>query len=243
VMRNITRLSDAREVATTAVDRAVQILSDAVSSYGSATWILAGGTSPMLAYEILHERADEIDWSRITIGIGDERMVPLDDTDSNWGAILEVLQRDVRLRNIQTLAPPVSLSPDVAASDYESRILELPRDSVGRPRLDLVWIGMGEDGHTLSLFPGHKGSEPTDRLVIPVYDSPKMPPTRITLTRTALLGARNLTVFCTGASKRYALQSVLSGAPLPVSTTADSVTEAGGRVEWLVDDDALPEKP
>jgi len=241
-MRNITRLRDAREVAATAVDRAIQILSDAISTHGSASWILAGGTSPMLAYEILHEHSDEIDWSRVTIGIGDERMVPFDDTDSNWGTILEVLQRDARLRNMQTLVPPVGLSPDVAASAYGSQLLELPHDSFGHPRLDLVWIGMGEDGHTLSLFPGHKSSEPTDKLVIPVYDSPKVPPTRITLTRAALLGARNLTVFCTGASKSHALQSVLSGAQLPVATITDSVAEAGGRVEWLLDDDAYSEE-
>lgn len=227
-------LSDSAAVAQAAVDDAVAVLSAAVAEHGSAVWVLAGGSSPMAAYRLLADAPSDLDWTRITLVIGDERMVPIGHADSNLGQILPVLA-GAGADQARTLLPDVGASPDDAARTYAEQLVALGTASAGAPRFDLVWLGVGEDGHTLSLFPGKPTLAETDRLVIGIEDSPKPPPERITLTLGAMDRADRLVVFFTGSGKRDALQRVRGGEQLPVALVSERAEAAGAKVLWLID--------
>lgn len=227
------------DVAAAAARDAVATLSAAIAQHGSAVWVLAGGSSPMAAYGILGaEFADALDWSKVTVLIGDERSVPVTDPQSNWGTIAPVLFAHPGLDAIVQLRPDTDVDEVESARRYAATIAALPTTDAGAPRLDLVWLGVGEDGHTLSLFPGHPDFRPVDELVIPVHNSPKPPPTRITLTLKALDGAQQVVVFATGAGKKDALAAALAHGELPIAVVAAHVVASGGDVEWLFDEAA-----
>jgi 6-phosphogluconolactonase len=104
------------------------------------------------------------------------------------------------------------------------------------PRLDLVWIGVGPDGHCLSLFPGFPEVEVRDRLVVPVHGAPKPPPDRVSLTLAALTGTDRLLVLVSGAEKADAVARAMAGdASLPITRAVATVESAGGTVTWLLD--------
>jgi 6-phosphogluconolactonase len=104
-----------------------------------------------------------------------------------------------------------------------------------------MWFGIGEDGHTLSLFPNHLSSnQKTDQLVIPVHDSPKPPPDRISFSYKALEGVRSAVVFISGAGKASILAQIANGDhSLPIVVASQTIEKAGGHVTWLVDREAL----
>jgi 6-phosphogluconolactonase len=110
------------------------------------------------------------------------------------------------------------------------------RSGRGVPRLDLVWIGVGPDGHCLSLFPGRPEVEVADRLVVPVHGAPKPPPDRVSLTLAALAGAERLLVLAAGPEKAEAVTRALAGdRSLPITRAVAAVERAGGTVTWLLD--------
>lgn len=235
----IEKHSDATAVAAVAASDAIARLQTAIAERGQAVWVLAGGSSPMAAYRLIAEQyADQVDWAQVTVLIGDERMVPITDADSNLGTIAEVLFEHPAMRVITALWPSVDAPAEEAALQYEAALRALPADVAGAPIIDLVWLGVGEDGHTLSLFPGHPDFVPTADLVIAVHNSPKPPPTRITLTRAALDGARRVVIFATGAGKKDALAKALATGELPIAQVAQHAARAGAEVTWLFDEAA-----
>ncbi|MEB0287499.1 6-phosphogluconolactonase [Cryobacterium sp. 10S3] len=230
------------DVARAAALDAVTVLDRAIREYGSATWVVAGGTSPTLAYRTLvNELADSLDWSKVTAVIGDERVVPIDDPDSNWGLISGELFRAGPTSLIKQVSPAFGRDEATQAFEYEEALRALPSNANGLPRLDLLWLGVGEDGHTLSLFPGHPDNVATDALVIAVHNSPKPPPTRISLTLRALDGAIVARVFATGAGKKDALAEARQWGTLPIAVATARIEAAGGEVTWLYDSAAAPE--
>ncbi|MEU1329596.1 6-phosphogluconolactonase [Streptomyces sp. NPDC005865] len=227
------------ELARAVADHAVRSLGAAVDRAGGATWVLAGGSTPAAAYRLLAEGRSAIDWSRLRVLVGDERCVPVGHPDSNWGQAAAVLLDRVPVEPGGLMVPEGTLPPEEAASRYEAALALLPKDADGLPRLDHVWLGVGEDGHTLSLFPGLDAVEVTDRLVVGVHDSPKPPRERITLTLRALRGAQDCLVIAAGAGKAEVIADALEGdEKLPVARAARAVEAAGGRVTWLLDEAA-----
>lgn len=226
------------ELAQAAAGRAVADLSAAVAEYGNATWVIAGGSSPVAAYKVLAASSvGALDWSKVSVVIGDERCVPFDSPESNWsqayGALLRFLPLDPAVAR-----PRSDLPADEAARQYDAYLRTLPTDGAGLPRLDHVWLGMGEDGHTLSLFPGHPSSlEPAGgTLVIPVYDSPKPPSDRISLSFDALRGAKSCVVLAAGSGKAEAVRRALAGdTTLPIARAVAQIGGEGGTVAWLLD--------
>jgi 6-phosphogluconolactonase len=203
--------------------------------------VLAGGSSPMSAYRVIvAEYADALDWSKVVAVIGDERAVGVESPDSNWGQVAPLLFGTPETAAVRGLRPVTEQGAEVAAGQYNDVIGKLVGDGDGdgddAPRFDLVWLGVGEDGHTLSLFPGHpEFRENDDDLVVPIHNSPKPPADRITLTTKSLTNARNAVVFATGAGKRDALAAALSEKTLPIARVS-AVLEAGGAdVRWLFD--------
>jgi 6-phosphogluconolactonase len=147
--------ADGTALAEAAALAAADALRAAVDAHGDATWVLAGGSTPLAAYEVLATRLrDRVPWERLRVLMGDERLVPVDDPDSNWGRAADALLARVPVPPAGLLRPPVELPGPEAAAAYDATLRSLPATPAGWPRLDVVWIGMGEDGHCLSLVPG-----------------------------------------------------------------------------------------
>lgn len=226
------------ELANAAADALVKDLIQAIETMGSASWVLAGGTSPDAAYKIIASKyLNDVHWSDVSFIMGDERQVPLDHVDSNWGQAEKSCLHMIDGGN--KLIPETHLPLESTASQYELALKTLPLATNGRPRLDHVWLGMGEDGHTLSLFPGRPSLNEAERLVLPIFDSPKPPPQRITLTLEALKGTRHLVIMAAGQGKAAMLKRVFDDdLTLPIGIAAKTVADAGGAVTWLLDKDA-----
>ncbi len=166
---------------------------------------LAGGTTPQACYRALRE--ETLDWSRIHIYFGDERCLPASDPQRNDQMAAQSLLDHVPIPAHQIHRIQAHWGAVPAALDYAACL----RHS---GPLDLILLGMGEDGHTASLFPGL--SEPGEqRLVIPVLHAPKPPPERVSLGPAALLAARQLFFLVAGPAKHAALQHLQQGASLP----------------------------
>lgn len=238
-MTEIRNYDTAGLVAKAAAENAVEILNEAIQSNGRAYWVLAGGSSPMAAYkELIKTYAADVDWSKVTILMGDERYVPFDDKDSNWGAIITLFNASPELSKVKRVSPDIFATVEATALAYDVAVKALHID-----RFDLVWIGVGEDGHTLSLFPGSTGlTEATESWVVPVTHAPKPPSERISLSLKACEHIAELVIFATGANKKDILRTARLKGGLPISVVAEVAEFSGGEVRWLYDDAAWGER-
>jgi 6-phosphogluconolactonase len=203
-------------VLETAEDVAAAAAADIASALGEGarTLVLAGGTTPMRCYELLAQA--DVRWGRVTILFGDERCVPPDHPDSNFRMARAALLDRVSPASVHRM--PAELGPDEGAELYSRVVASLAP-------LDIVVLGIGEDGHTASLFPGHPVLQVTG-WAAGVRNSPKPPPERVTLTLPAIQGARRVIVLATGAGKAEAVALARQG-------KVPSGMIAGAR--WLID--------
>ncbi|WP_181397137.1 6-phosphogluconolactonase [Cryobacterium arcticum] len=236
-MAAIEKFETSADVAAEAARSAIAVLQQAIETFGDARWVLAGGSSPMSAYKIIvAEYADALDWSKVTAVIGDERAVGVDSPDSNWGQVTPLLFGTPQTSTVTGIRPVTELGAETAAIRYNDDLQALVADGDTAPRFDLVWLGVGEDGHTLSLFPGHpEFNEDDEALVVPIHNSPKPPPNRITLTVKALTNSRHAVIFATGAGKKDALALAVSEKKLPIARVSAALDAAGADVRWLFD--------
>jgi 6-phosphogluconolactonase len=212
----VTRLStfaDPQAAAQAAAQEIADGLRDALEQRGMAHLGLGGGKTPRITYELLAGLLD--DWSAVELWYGDERCVGPDDPESNHRMVAESLlaripgppPREHRIRG--------ELGPVRAAQAYAQELAAAvaPAESAGGlPALDLALLGLGEDGHTASLFPGHpEVLDESGALCLPVRDAPKPPPERVTMSLPVLRAARACVLLVTGAGKADALAAVLAG--------------------------------
>jgi 6-phosphogluconolactonase len=181
-------LESAEDVAAAAATAIAEALHD-----GARSLVLAGGTTPQRCYEILSGM--DVEWGRVSVLFGDERCVPPDHPDSNYRMARHALLDRVAPATVYRM--PAELGPDEGAGLYAHVVASVAP-------LDVVVLGVGEDGHTASLFPGHPALNASG-LVIGIRDSPKPPPKRVTLTLTALQAARRVIILATGAGKAEAV--------------------------------------
>lgn len=234
-MNNVHIFADKQSLAADAASRTINLLKEAIEQQGRAVWVLAGGSTPLLAYEIIAgEYHQALDWSKVTIVLGDERMGAPNGPDNNWHAITTIIGHLPTTK----LQPNSDGSAEDAAIDYEKQLTTLPCLETGLPQFDVVWLGVGEDGHTLSLFPKHPSLLPTTQLVIPVHDSPKPPADRISLSLRALLGAKSALILASGSDKYTAVHEALAGGHSPIALAASIISTHDGDVSWLIDEDA-----
>lgn len=194
------------EAAATAI---AKVLTDAVAAQGEASLVLTGGSTPAKIYEALATRP--VPWAKVSIFFGDERAVPPGDDDSNYkmahATLLANLPTQPRL--VERMQGEVS-DLEQEAVRYASVLPESPT---------LLLLGVGEDGHIASLFPGRPEALETARRVVVVHDSPKPPPTRLSVTPAVVARAGTIFVLAAGTGKRDALFAAFSGtdSPLPVA--------------------------
>jgi 6-phosphogluconolactonase len=177
--------------------------------------------------------ASRIAWSRVQVFWGDERCVPPDDPASNFRMTREALLDLVPLTPAQLHRIHGEDDPTRAAADYQLA-LEATFAGEPRPRLDLALLGIGEDGHTASLFPGLTAVKERSRWVMAEY-VPKVAMWRITLTPAALNAAASVLFLVTGAGKAPALHQILEGPRDPEHLPAQVRAPTDGHVTWLVD--------
>jgi 6-phosphogluconolactonase len=229
--------ADLNELSLRAGEAAVKTINEAVRGHGRCSVVLSGGSTPGALYGLLaSEFREQIPWARVHMFWGDERYVPADDPDSNYRMAKETLLDHVPCPagNIHPMPTHVS-SPDVAAQDYE-RTLRSYFDT-DWPHFDLILLGLGEEGHTASLFPGSPALGERTRWVVAVK-APAKPPMRLTLTMPALTRAANTYVLVAGSKKAGALHHVLTGIPDPSLYPAAAIRSTDGTVIWWVDREA-----
>jgi len=218
-------LPDAEAVADAALGIMLAAAEEAIGARGVFRIVLTGGSTPLLAYRKLAGASAH--WADWHIYHGDERCLPSDDAERNSRAADETWLLQVPIPREQVHAIPAERGAEAAAAAYE------PIVAAALP-FDLVLLGMGEDGHTASLFPEHEIRP--GPLVMPVHEAPRPPPERVSLTPSALCRTRRMLVLVTGAGKRPAMHRWLAGEGLPVARVA-----VGGNALVLLDEAATPQ--
>jgi 6-phosphogluconolactonase len=205
---------------------------ETIDERGRFAVALAGGSTPKATYEVLaRDYANELDWSRVHVYFGDERTVPPDHEDSNYRMAYETLLSHVPVGSVHRMRG--ELPPDEAAAAYEEELRAF-FGQVDIPGLDLILCGLGEDGHTLSLFPETAALDVNDRWVVanPVL---KLGTTRLTLTIPVLNVSRVVTFVVAKESKAEALKEVLEGDADPRAYPAKLVRPESRDLTWMVD--------
>jgi 6-phosphogluconolactonase len=231
---------DADALAQEAARRFVALAREAVAQRCTFTVVLAGGASPISLYRLLAGAAfvDTVDWAHTFVYFSDERCVPPDHPDSNFWMAREALLTRVPAPPTNIFQMAGELPPDIAAQAY-ARIIRRNFHLSGaeRPRFDLILLGLGEDGHTASLFPDMPALDERRRLVagtdVPAYVRPAVP--RVTLTLPVLNAGRNVLFLVAGANKAAAVNSALAGPEPSEPPPARRVQPAQGNLVWLLD--------
>lgn len=195
------------DVAQAACQQILNAATSAIAERGKFKLVLAGGGTPEKVYRLLAE--SDADWANWHIYYGDERCLPADHQDRNSLMANRVLLDKVAIPANQIYTMPAELGPEVAADRYKLAVSKAGT-------FDMVLLGMGEDGHTASLFPGHQHQQ--DELVHAVYNSPKPPPERVSISAKALSNTRELIFLITGSNKQEAVKLWRSGSDLPVAS-------------------------
>ena len=213
---------------------------EAVSARGRFTAALSGGKTPVALYRLLAKApfASQIPWARVHLFWGDERCVPPDHADSNYRMTRESLLDHVPIPPANVLRMPGEMDPVEAAARYEERLREFfASHGDGFPVFDFILLGLGEDGHTASLFPGTRAIRESARWVLGHYvDAQKG--WRITLTPPVINAARTVVFIAAGAGKAAVLKEILEGPLRPDTLPAQIVRPADGNLLWMLDREA-----
>jgi 6-phosphogluconolactonase len=254
-MTELQILPDPASLARAAADHFASLAAQAIARNGRFSVALAGGSTPKAAYALLAGPAYAgLDWRRIHIFFGDERCVSPDHPDSNYRMARMALLDHVPIPPANIHRMPTELPPQQAASAYESDLASFfrsqsaisnqPVPDQGQSAIpisqffDLILLGLGDDGHTASLFPGSPALEVRDRWVVSVEHNHPPPPlvTRLSLTLPAINAAAQVTFLVSGATKAARLQEVTNPPPAGVpALPAQLARPVSGRLSWLVD--------
>jgi 6-phosphogluconolactonase len=236
--REVQIFPEAGTLTRRAAEEFLKSVAEAVAQKGAFTVALAGGSTPKALYSQLADEPlrSQIPWEKLHFFFGDERHAPPDGAESNFRMANEALFSKGAIKPEQiTRIKGEYADTEKAALEYEQALRAYFKLKVGEyPRFDLVLLGMGEEGHTLSLFPGTKALHTTDRIVVRNWVG-KLYTERITLTATAANHASRVIFMVTRADKAPALKAVLEGPYEPEQLPAQLIQPASGKLLWLVD--------
>ncbi|GAB3822206.1 6-phosphogluconolactonase [Kribbella italica] len=235
---------DADALAAAVAARFVTRLTDAQTGGRVAHVVLTGGRVASAVYRAVADSAARtaIDWQRVEFWWGDERFLPDGDPERNatqaWDALLSKVDLDPD--KVHAMAADTGQGPEAAATAYAEQLAAAAAASASAsgetaqvPAFDLVMLGVGPDGHVASLFPGFPQLTIDDTTAVAVHDSPKPPPTRVSLTFPALAHAAEIWFVVAGEDKADAVQTALSGGDVPAATP-----QGKERTVWLLDNAA-----
>jgi 6-phosphogluconolactonase len=237
-------LPDAASLAAYAADLFTAVAKDSMNAHGRFSIALSGGSTPRLLYTLLTQptRIAQIDWSMVQVFWGDERCVPPGDPESNYLMARQALLDHVPLPAENTHRILGELEPEQAVRRIELELQQAFPGAAG-PRFDLVLLGLGDDGHTASLFPGSPALAEKVRWVVPVEHEVPPPPlvTRISLTLPVINSAANVLFLVSGSGKAGILSKVLQNQGGSDLLPAQHVRPDNGRLVWAVDRMAVEE--
>jgi 6-phosphogluconolactonase len=232
-------LTNIDAIAKRAAQDFLQSATQAVSEKGCFTVALAGGSTPKALYSLLASDAalrSQLPWDKMYVYFGDERSVGPDHADSNFRMATETMLSKVPLKPEQVFRIKGEYKDtEKAAQEYEQVLRTSFKIAEGQfPRFDLVFLGIGNEGHTASLFPGTKALHETKRVVVRNWVG-KLYTNRITLTAPAINNAARVIFMITGADKALALKGILEGPYEPDQLPAQLMQPPNGKLVWLVD--------
>jgi len=221
------------ELAEALADIFVDAAQTAITDHGGFYVALAGGTTPKAAYELLAQepRSNNVSWKDVFVYFGDERCVPPESDESNYKMAFDALLSHIRI-------PPQNVhrmhgedEPGRAARAYSQVLAETMGEA---PRFDLMLLGMGDDGHTASLFPGTDPGTDEEQLVRAVFVE-KFGVARLTVTPAVINNSRHIAIAVEGTAKSSALQAAREGPYDPAKYPVQIVSPLDGNLTWLAD--------
>jgi 6-phosphogluconolactonase len=234
---NIQVFDNPEQLAAAAAEGFVSLAAEAVSQTGRFSVALAGGNTPRRVYELLATEGYKIrvEWPNVHLFFGDERCVPPDHPDSNYRMANEALIAHVPIppANVHRMAGEGE--PSASAALYETQLRQF-FGNVTWPIFDLVFLGLGKDGHTASLFPQTKAL--TEQVWVAANWVESLGVYRLTLTAPVLNHARHIIFLVTGSDKAKTLRDVLTVPKDPLRLPAQLIDPSEGACQWLVDRDA-----
>jgi 6-phosphogluconolactonase len=237
ILKNLEKLSQH------AAELFVEQAADAIKERGHFLVALNGGSTPNRLFQLLAtEYRAQIDWNNVNIFWGDERCVPPTDPGSSYGQAKEILLDHVGISENNIHRVQGELVPDAAAVEYAHTLKSFAGENTEFPRLDLVYLGMGEDGHTASLFPNSQ-VEMTEAVMPVKANYQDRPANRVTMTPQVFNQARMVVFMATGEKKANTLAEVLSDRYNPELYPAQRIHPNDGKLIWLVDENAASKLP
>lgn len=233
---------DADAMIAAAADLFVRLASQSITKRGVFSVALSGGSTPEPLYRTLSspQYNAQVVWDKVHLFWGDERHVPADDPQSNYRMTYENLISRVPIPDRNVHRVPAEMEGQAAATTYEA---DLRRFFKGDwPQFDLVLLGMGEDGHTASLFPHSAGLLEEQRWFIPNF-APERETWRLTLTKNAINAARYILVLVKGASKASMLAEVFTQPNAPTEKPIQLIAPENGIMLWMADEAAASKLP
>lgn len=240
-MQEIIIAKDSEELNRFAAEKFISIGQEAIKENGKFTVALAGGSTPKSLYNLLASENFrlQIDWGEVFFFFGDERNVPVDSAESNFRMANENLLKPLNIKPENVFQWQTELhDAEKIAENYEQTIKEffdLKKNEF--PRFDLILLGMGDDGHTASLFPFSKALDESTRIAAQNFVE-KFETNRLTLTFPAINNASNVILLISGAAKASVLREVLEGESQPQKFPSQNIKPKNGELFWLVDKEA-----
>ncbi len=236
VTPDVRTFDDLESLSRSAAALFVEACSRAVAFRNRALVALSGGNTPARLYQLLADAryAAQVDWPHVHVFWGDERCVPPDDRGSNYRQAYESLLSRVPIPEDNIHRVRGEIEPREAALEYALMLRKYASPPVSWPRFDFVLLGMGDDGHTASLFPGSPVDNPAPTAAVTAQYEGR-PANRVTITPILFNAARRLVFLVTGDSKAGTLASVLYGKYDPAKLPAQRIHPTDGDVIWLVD--------
>jgi 6-phosphogluconolactonase len=243
--REIILCKDGDELNRKAAAQFTALASAAIARSGRFAVALSGGSTPKSLYSLLAspDFRDLIDWSRVHLFWGDERCVPPDHPDSNFRMVREALLAEIQIpdKNIHRMLGETE--PGEAAAVYEAELKTfLGLEHGGWPRFDLIFLGLGEDGHTASLFPGTDAANEAEHLVAVAYVE-RLQSYRLTLTLPVINAAAQVTFLVSGETKAAIVKEILLADSASCNYPAAKVRPMHGGLSWVIGADAAKELP
>jgi 6-phosphogluconolactonase len=223
-------------VAATA-ERVINLIGQAIQENGLCNIALAGGNTPREVYSMLAANSyrDRVDWNGLHLFWGDERMVPPEHQDSNFRMVQQTLLEHIKIPDGNAHRIRGEITPEKAAAEYAELLHDHFRED--SPHFDLILLGIGEDGHTASLFPDTDAIEECERHTVAVF-VPRLNTWRVTLTLPVLNAAREVIFLVSGSSKSNIIQRIMSVKQPTKDLPATMVNPENGTLRWILDSEA-----
>jgi len=226
-----------KELIIATTEKIIDTIEQSIQKHGLCNIALSGGNTPYDIYSLLAENSyrDSVDWSCVHLFWGDERMVSPDHPDSNYGMTRQTLLAHIAIPEDNVHRIRGEIAPEQASIEYTELLHDhFKKDS---SHFDLILLGIGEDGHTASLFPGTDAVVENNQPVTAVF-VPKFNTWRVTMTLPVLNAAREIIFLASGSSKSNIVQRILSIEQPTKDIPATLVNPENGMVHWMMDSDA-----